>query len=295
VGARAGLRFDESMVYLECSGEVTASVRYWDGVDGRPVAQGNIARQRVERSQKGQRVAALERFYFVFVLVLFILLSFIVLILYSIFYFKNGVPAGGIEASASGGGWSPVHAASEMGGVWGRSLTRFDQRRIPMQEGQASPGLILGMTGCSCPSEGMSGVGLVWSGLVLVWSWSGRRELEQRGHLLPPSRPGSVNRHFRQVKRARKKVKLRLLLLLQASRVEDEFSGSQQSRPRVALRSLARCTARRFHAEGGWPAPPLFIPPGSPLWSGLLQASGSDWLAFDAGEGPRRPRGFFLA
>ena len=80
MGARAGLRFDESMVYLECSGEVTASVRYWDGVDGRPVAQGNIARQRVERSQKGQRVAALERFYFVFVLVLVlcILLSFIV-------------------------------------------------------------------------------------------------------------------------------------------------------------------------------------------------------------------------
>jgi hypothetical protein len=44
VGALASLRFDESMVYLECSGEVTASVRYWDGVDGRPVAQSNIAR-----------------------------------------------------------------------------------------------------------------------------------------------------------------------------------------------------------------------------------------------------------
>lgn len=196
MGARAGLRFDESMVYLECSGEVTASVRYWDGVDGRPVAQGNIARQRVERSQKGQRVAALERFYFVFVLVLVlcILLSFIVLILYSIFYFKNGVPAGGIEASASGGGWSPVHAASEMGGVWGRSLTRFDQRRIPMQEGQASPGLILGMTGCM-PLGGDVGsrFGLVWSGLVLVWEAGVGAE----------GRPGSVNRHIRQVKRAR--------------------------------------------------------------------------------------------
>jgi hypothetical protein len=52
VGARAGLRFDESMVYLECSGEVTASVRYWDGVeDGRshrailPGSGWNVARR----------------------------------------------------------------------------------------------------------------------------------------------------------------------------------------------------------------------------------------------------------
>lgn len=44
-------------------------------------------------------MAALERFYFV--LFCFNLLCFIVL--YSIFYFKNGVPAGDIEASASGG------------------------------------------------------------------------------------------------------------------------------------------------------------------------------------------------
>jgi hypothetical protein len=45
----------------------------------------------------------------------------------------------------------------------------------------------------------------VWFGLSgLVWSSSGRRE--QEGHLLPPSRPGSVNRHIRQVKRVRGEV-----------------------------------------------------------------------------------------
>jgi hypothetical protein len=189
-----------------------------------------------------------------------------------------------------------VHAASEMGGVWGRSLTRFDQRRIPMQEGQASPGLILGMTGCSCPSERDVGsrFGLVWSGLVLVWEAGVGADIccPVAAWLHEPTHPSS--------EACKKELKLRATVaptVLQASRVEDDFSGSQQSRPRVTLHSLARCTARRFLAEGGGvglPRPSSF-PPGSPLWSGLLQASGSDWLPFDAGEGPRRPRGFFLA
>jgi hypothetical protein len=187
VGAHAGLRFDESMVYLECSGEVTASVRYWDGVDGRPVAQGNIARQRVERSQKGQRVAALKRLYFVFVLVfvLFILLCFIVLILYSICYFKNGVPAGGIEASASGGGWSPCACCERDGRRLGQKLNAIRSEANPHARRTGLARADFGHDGMFMPlGEGCRESvwsGLVWSGLGLGGgSWS-RHLLPRRG------------------------------------------------------------------------------------------------------------------
>jgi hypothetical protein len=267
---------------------------------GRPVAQGNIARQRVERSQKGQRVAALERFYFVFVFVFvsFILLCFIVLILYSICYFKNGVPAGGIEASASGGGWSPCACCERDGRRLGQKLNAIRSEANPHARRTGLAWADFGHDGMFMPlGEGCRESvwsGLVWSGLVLVWEAGVGADIccPVAAWLHEPTHPSS--------EACKKELKLRATVaptVLQASRVEDDFSGSQQSRPRVTLHSLARCTARRFLAEGGGvglPRPSSF-PPGSPLWSGLLQASGSDWLPFDAGEGPRRPRGFFLA
>jgi hypothetical protein len=59
------------------------------------------------------------------------------------FYFYFGIPGTGIEASASGGGLDRVRVPvlgvccavlrARWGGFWGRSLTRFDKRRITMQ------------------------------------------------------------------------------------------------------------------------------------------------------------------
>jgi hypothetical protein len=137
------------------------------------------------------------------------------------------------------------------------------------------------------------GVGLVWFGLSgLVWSSSGRRE--QEGHLLPPSRPGSVNRHIRQVKRVRGEVATVAPTAGQPRR--GRFLGLPAVPPQsgtALARSLAVLFVDSMQRGGGLPRPSSFS--GSPLWSGLLQASGSDWLALDARGGPRRPRGFFLA